>query len=259
MEQDQRLTPLPKSLDLRASKTEYPATYAGFYDDEVSEGRRSIQQYFNVVKKRIPIILAITLLATVAAALYMYKQPSLYQATTEMVIEPRKPKVQSKESININFGNDANYYNTQLELLQSHDLMKEVVIRLGLYKEADVFGEEDRGLLSGVRSMFSSRKANSGPDNSLPVVSELPAGTDASDNIQLTPEERARVENYAAMLAGRVTVQPKERTNLVNVSVTTPKAELSARVADKVEEVFIDKDAQRETEGSRRTYEDLSK
>ena len=109
MEQDQRLTPLPKSLDLRAPKTEYPASYAGFYDDEVSEGRRSIQQYFNVVKKRLPIIFALTALATAAAAFYMYKQPSQYQATTEMVIEPRKPKVQSKDSININFGNDANY------------------------------------------------------------------------------------------------------------------------------------------------------
>ena len=38
-----------------------------------------------------------------------------------MVIEPRKPKVQSKDSININFGYDANYYNTQLELLQNAD------------------------------------------------------------------------------------------------------------------------------------------
>jgi len=258
MEQDQRLTPLPKSLDLRASKPEYPGTYAGFYDDEVSEGRRSLQQYFNVVKKRIPIILAITVLATAAAALYMYRQPSLYQATTEMVIEPRKPKIQSKDSININFGNDANYYNTQLELLQSTDLLKEVVIRLGLYKEADIFGDEDRGVMSGLRSIFSSGKAK-GSDNSLPVVAELPAGTDASQTIQLTPEERARVDSYAATLAGKVAVQPKERTNLVNVSVTTPKPELSARVADKVADVFIEKDAQRETEGARRAYEDLTK
>ena len=109
MDQDQRLTPLPKSLDLRAQRNEYPTSYGGFYDDEVSEGRRSLQQYFAVVKKRLPIILALTTLATAAVAFYMYKMPSQYSATTEMVIEPRKPKVQSKDSININFGNDANY------------------------------------------------------------------------------------------------------------------------------------------------------
>lgn len=258
MEQDQRLTPLPKSLDLRAPKTEYPATYAGFYDDEVTEGRRSLQQYFNVVKKRLPVILALTTLATAAAAFYMYRMPSQYQATTEMVIEPRKPKVQSKESININFGNDANYYNTQLELLQNSDLMKEVVIRLGLYKEPDLFGNEDRGIMSGLRSIFSSGKRESSSDNSLPVVDNVPGGADSTQTVQLTPEEKARAENYAAILAGRLSVVQKERTNLVNVSVTTPKPELSARVADKVADVFIDKDAERETEGARRAYEDLT-
>ncbi len=259
MEQDQRLTPLPKSLDLRSPKTEYPASYAGFYDDEVSEGRRSLQQYFNIVKKRLLIILALTTLATAAAAFYMYGMPSQYQATTEMVIEPRKPKVQSKESININFGNDANYYNTQLELLQNSDLMKDVVIRLGLYKDPDLFGNEQRGILSGLRSIFSSGKDATASDTSLPIIEDVPGTSRASQMVQLTSEEKSRVDLYAAMLAGRLNVTQKERTNLVNVSVTTPKPELSARVADKVAEVFIDKDAERETEGARRAYEDLTK
>src|SRR5688500_4569499 len=170
MDQDQRLTPLPKSLDLRAPKTEYASTYTGFYDDEVSEGRRSLQQYFNVVKKRLPLILALTVLATAAAAFYMYRMPSLYQATTEMVIEPRKPKIQSKYSITINFVTDANYYNIQLVLLQDADLMKKVVIRLGLYKEPVLFGNEDRGLLSGLRSIFTRSKGADSAENSLPVV-----------------------------------------------------------------------------------------
>ena len=259
MEQDQRLTPLPKSLDLRAPKTEYPASYAGFYDDEVSEGRRSIQQYFNVVKKRLPIIFALTALATAAAAFYMYRQPSQYQATTEMVIEPRKPKVQSKDSININFGNDVNYYNTQLQLLQNSDLMKEVVMRLGLYKEPDLFGNEDRGLLSGLRSIFSSGKSETSSEDFLPVVTGVPGDAGSTQTVQLNPEEKLRAESYAGILASRLVVTQTEGTNLVNVSVTTPKPELSARVADKVAEVFIEKDAERETEGARRAYDDLTK
>ena len=258
MEQDQRLTPLPKSLDLRAQKTEYPSGYVGFYDDEVSEGRRSLQQYFAVVKKRLPIILALTTLATAAVAFYMYRLPSQYEAKTEMVIEPRKPKVQSKDSININFGNDANYYNTQLELLQNADLMKKVVIRLGLYKEPDLFGNEGRGLLTGLRSVFSTEKGDAASDGSLPIVANIPSGGDPQ-TIQLSTEERERAENYAAMLAARLNVQQKEKTNLVNVGMTTPKPELSARVADMVAEVFIEEDAERETQGARRAYEDLTK
>jgi uncharacterized protein involved in exopolysaccharide biosynthesis len=128
-----------------------------------------------------------------------------------------------------------------------------------LYKDPDLFGNEDRGLFSGLRSIFTSGKENTSSDNSLPVVANVTSGGDASQTIQLSDVEKARAEGYAALLASRLNVQQKERTNLVNVSVTTPKPELSARVADKVAEVFIDEDAQRETEGARRAYEDLTK
>jgi uncharacterized protein involved in exopolysaccharide biosynthesis len=118
MENDQRLTPLPKTADLHLSHHEY-SNYSGFYDDEAIESKRSVRQYFAIIYKRLPIILALTILVTAAASFYMYRQPSIYEAQTTMIIEPRKPKVQSKDSININFGEDINYYNTQLKLLQT--------------------------------------------------------------------------------------------------------------------------------------------
>src|SRR5436305_12815020 len=115
MENDQRLTPLPHAVsDLQSThQRSVPSAYSVYYDDETLEGKRSIRQYFNVVYKRLPIILALTVLVTSVVAFYMYRQQSIYQAMTEIIIEPRKPKVQSKDSININFGNDLNYYNTQ--------------------------------------------------------------------------------------------------------------------------------------------------
>src|SRR5260221_6646419 len=156
MENDQRLTPLPTSAGLQTTGPhEYPPGYSAFYDDE-TDGKRSIRQYFNVVYKRLPIIMALSIVITGAAAFYMYRQPSVYEATTQMTIEPRKPKVQGKDSsININFGLDVNYYNTQLKLLQNAELMKEVVVRLGLYRDANLFGGQDSGLIANVRSLFS--------------------------------------------------------------------------------------------------------
>jgi polysaccharide biosynthesis transport protein len=257
MEQDQRLTPLPKALEVKAPTHEYPTGYPAFYDDEVGEGRRSLQQYFNVVYKRLPIILAITLLITAAAAFYMYRQPSIYQATTQIIIEPRKPKVQSKESININFGNDANYYNTQLTLLKNPDLLKEVVVQLGLYREPNLFGSGGSGL--SLRSVFSSEKETAAPADTLPVLTDVASGPEAPPKVQLTPEEKARVEDYALRLLGGLEVEPRERTNLVNLNVTTPNPELSARVADKVATVFIDQDAERELSGAVQARDDLAK
>lgn len=259
MEHDQRLTPLPRTADLRTSTHDYPSTYPAFYDDEVSEGRRSVQQYINVIYKRLPIILALTLLATTAAAFYMYKLPSTYEATTKMVIEPRKPKIQSKDSININFGGDANYYNTQLELLRNVDLMKEVVIRLGLHNNPSLYGEQERGLLAALQSIFSSTKESQGSTDVLPVLTDVPTGTEASTTVQLTPEQKERVDSYAARLLGGLSVEQQQYTNLVDVNVRSENPQLAAKVADQVAKVFIDQDAIRETQGAQQAYEDLSK
>jgi len=145
MDNDQRLTPLPHSVaDIQTTHHQsVPSAYSVYYDDESLEGGRSIRQYFNVVYKRLPIILAISLIVTSAVALYMYKQPPQYVASAQLIIEQPKPKVTDKDSININFGGDANYTNTQLQLLRSQELMKDVVVDLGLYRDPDLFGAEN--------------------------------------------------------------------------------------------------------------------
>jgi succinoglycan biosynthesis transport protein ExoP len=258
MEQDQRLTPLPKTGSLK-THNEYPATYPSYFDDEASEGRRSLQQYFSVIYKRLPIILVLTLITTAAAAFYMFRQPSLYSATTQMVIEPRKPKGTGKDSININFGTDSNYYNTQLKLLQNVDLMREVVIRLGLYHDKGGLGDDGGGLMSGLRSIFSSGKGRASENDALPVIGDIPENPDGTAAVQLTPEEKARADAYAGQLAGRLSVEQRERTNLVDVTITHTDPKLAAKVADKVAEVFIDQDAAREVSSDKQVLTDLDK
>lgn len=259
MDDDQRLTPLPAAADIQTSSHDYPSVYSSFYDDEAIEGKRSLRQYFNVVYKRLPIILAITLIVTSAVALYMYRQQSEYQATTVMLIEPRKPKVTDKDSININFGNDVNYYNTQLQLLRSSDLMKEVVIDLGLYREPDLFGDQDKGIFSAIGSLVNGRGSVEKKENELPVVFDVPDSSTKKAEVVLTPEEKNRADLYAAMLVGKLTVEQRERTNLFDVNVRGPNPQLAARVADRVAEVFKKRDAERETLGARQALDDLTK
>ena len=259
MEQEQRLTPLPKTVEIRRTSHEYLPAYGSAYGDEVVEGRRTVQQYLNVIYKRLPLIIALTTLVTVAAAFYMYRQPSVYQATTELLIEPRKPKVTSKDSININFGNDVNYYNTQLELLQNPDLMKKVVIALGLYRNKNLFGNQERGVLASLKALFSSSKPGPSEPSALPVISENAQAPNNSSGVTLTPEEENLVNEYVGRLAGGLRIEQRERTNLVNVHVTNEDPSLAAKVADKVAEVFRDEDAAREMQGEKQAIEDLGR
>ena len=257
MENDQRLTPLPAiTNDLHPSHLDYPSSYTPVYDDTL-ESKRSIRQYINIVYKRLPIILAITILSTAAVAFYSYRQPSIYQAQTSIIIEPRKPQVTQKDAININFGDDQKYYNTQLQLLQNQELMKRVVVALGLHREANLFGDPNRGILAGLRSLFSGGQKQAESENSLPVVSEVENANDKPSEAQLSPEENRRAENYAAILVGGLKVEQMERTNIVNVNVQSQNPVLAAKVADGVSELFINEDAERETAGAKQAFEDL--
>ncbi|HSK73993.1 MAG TPA: Wzz/FepE/Etk N-terminal domain-containing protein, partial [Pyrinomonadaceae bacterium] len=257
MQKDERLLPLPTNGDLKTMNHDYPASYSPLYDDDFVE-KRSFREYFIIIYKRLPLILALTILTTAAVAFYMYRQPSIFEAQTGVIIEPRKPKLTSKESININFGNDMNYHNTQLKLLQNPDLMKEVVLRLGLYRDPNLFGKKSESFFSSLGSVFAGEKEDAEKNSSLPILTEASLETSGTERAVLTPEEKARVEAYSSTLLGGLDVDQVEKTNLVMVSVRDTNPVLAAKVADAVAEVFIDLNANRETEGARKAYEDLS-
>ena len=260
MDRDERLLPLPNANDLQITTTtvEVPSTYSPFYDDSFNE-KRSLREYFNIVYKRLPVILALTILTTAAVAFYMYRQPSVYQARAEMVIEPRKPKPQSKNDININFGNDVNYYNTQLQLLQNPDLMRSVVIRLGLHRDPNALGAQSKGVFATLRAMFAGGKDAQTKEASLPTLTKISTDESQLEKVTLTPEEEERVNRYSGTLLGNLKVEQVERTNLVNIIVQSTNPELAAVVANKVADMFIEKDIELETKGAKKAYEDLTK
>ncbi len=257
MENDQRLTPLPVVADIQPSRIDYSTGYASSYDDSL-DSKRSIRQYVNVVYKRLPVIIALTVLVTAAAAFYSYRLPSIYEAQTSMIIEPRKPKVTSKDAININFGEDDKYYKTQLKLLQNHDLMKRVVIALGMHREANLLGGQSRGITETFRSLFSGGQKPTSSDNALPVISDATLDPENSGQMVLTPEENARADGYAYTLAGSLSVEQVERTNIVNVKVRASEPLIAAKVADKVAELFKREDERRESDGAENAYEQLN-
>lgn len=258
MENDQRLTPLPGMKTIQpntqmdyAAAGGYPATY-----EDSPDTKRSLKQYFQIVYKRLPIILAITILATAAAAIYSYRQPSLFQTATGIIIEPRKAPQSKKDAININLGDDDRYYRTQLEILKSPDLMKRVIVSLGYHRDPNLFADQNRGLLSGLRSLFSGEKAEpEKPSNTLPVLSETSTDPDNKVKIALTPEEEARAASYAARFG--VAVAPLNQTNIVTVSVTSVDQAKAPQVADKIAQLFISENEERETSTTKQAYDEL--
>jgi capsular exopolysaccharide synthesis family protein len=131
------------------------------------------------------------------------------------------------------------------------------VVSLGLHREANLFDDQNKGLLGGLRSLFTGGQKAPVADNSLPIVDEASLDPEQSGQVQLSPEENVRAERYAYMLVGGLNVVQLERTNIVNISLQGQNPSLVRKVCDRVAELFIREDADRETAGARKAYEDL--
>jgi capsular exopolysaccharide synthesis family protein len=111
-----------------------------------------------------------------------------------------------------------------------------------------------------MRSLFTGGQKPAAADDQLPIVGDSSASTEEKGAlVQLTPEEAARAESYAGALVGGLRVEQVEKTNIVNISIQSVNPALAARVADKVAELFVKEDAERETSGAEKAFEDLNK
>ncbi|HRH41183.1 MAG TPA: polysaccharide biosynthesis tyrosine autokinase [Pyrinomonadaceae bacterium] len=260
IEKEERLLALPTNKKLQmATPQDVPANYSPIYEDDVFHEGRSLREYFLVIYKRLPIILAMTILVTAAVAFYMYRLPSMYESATTMVIELPKPKPQSNREVYINLGYDNNYVNTQLRLLKTPELMREVVLRLGLYKDPNLFGKANKGFIDSLRSIFNKDTTNENKETSLPVLAENTAGTNAADISTLTAEEKARVDLYTNILLGGLNIDQIPTTDLVNVRLQSTNQDLIPKVTNTLAQVHIERDADNATKGAVSTFKDLSK
>ncbi|MBC7795629.1 MAG: polysaccharide biosynthesis tyrosine autokinase [Pyrinomonadaceae bacterium] len=252
MTKDERLLPLPNELQ-KIQTQDIPSTYAPVYDEDPFAEKRSIREYAGIILKRKWMLLAIILIATVSTAIYMYRLPSQFQSQAQIVLEPRRPKQVGKEAVyvNNNYYQDINYTNTQIRLMQSPELMRDVVVTLGLHRNPNLFAEPNNANLFGTLwARMTGAKPAVDKNSTLPVLTDSSANDVGNQVQQLTPEEESRVKTYASILIGGLTVEPVEKTNLVNLKFQSTNPDLAVKVPNAVTRVFIAQDAKRETQGA---------
>src|SRR5829696_4190714 len=139
--QDNRLLPLPAGErglerplgDLAQSKP---------YGVSASEPTH-LRDYLFVILKRKWLILTLVVVVTSLVTVQMYRQPSVYQASAMIQIEPKKESVlKTGPGVVINTGGDKDpaYWNTQLKLLENPALARQVILTLDLHKNPAFFG-----------------------------------------------------------------------------------------------------------------------
>src|ERR1700741_578199 len=133
MSQDNRLMPMPAAAERALDR---PISDVGqvrsSYGPAASEPNQ-LRDYLFIVLKRKWLILSLCLVVTSLVAVQMFRQPSIYEAETTIRIEQRQQSVIASKDFVLNAQPDANFWGTQIKLLQSPALARQVALSLDLH------------------------------------------------------------------------------------------------------------------------------
>jgi len=253
MTHDEHLVPARTGRDLDATLADLTQAkpsanqYARYGSAPVDT---NIKQYLFIVLKRKWLILSLVLVITSLATIQAYRDPSVYEGVTMVRIEGRSPGVLSTGtgSVLVASQPDPNFWGTQLRLLRNPSLARQVVLTLDLPHDSKfINGQAQSSVFSSLKRIFSGDKSRSGTSTASPIEPISEAEMNAR---QFTPEELAALEPYEDAIAGGLTVDAIEKTNLVNIRFQHTDPEMAQKIANTLADVFVKNNMDAITAGS---------
>src|SRR5215212_10090862 len=253
MSQDNRLMSIPaveRSLDRPLNDIGQARSY-GPAASEPSQ----LRDYLFVVLKRKWLILSLCLVVTSLVAVQMFRQPSIYEAEATIRIEQRTQNVLQTRDFVLNAQPDVNFWGTQIRLLQSPALARQVALSLDLQHNPNFFGTQAQGgIFAALRRMVAGEKK----PTTLPAVA--PGGLSVIGEAQLndeplTPEELAALEPYEDAIINAEKVEGIVGTNLFIIKYRHTDPEMAQKVSNALAEVFRANNVERTTQNSTKAEE----
>jgi succinoglycan biosynthesis transport protein ExoP len=109
---------------------------------EALESKIDLRAYWRTIRKRWPFVALTTILGVAGAFVFTYRQPKIYEAICQIVIEPAAPQVLQgvKDVVELGTGSywaNKEFYETQYRIIQSSAVAQRVVDKLGLTFDPD--------------------------------------------------------------------------------------------------------------------------
>lgn len=112
---------------------------------EAAGSKIDFRSYWRTIRKRWPFVVLSMIVATVIAFVYTFRQPKIYEATCQVIIEPMAPQVLpgSKDVVELGTGTfwaNKEFYETQYRIIQSSGVGQRTAEKLGLQFDPDYAG-----------------------------------------------------------------------------------------------------------------------
>lgn len=240
----------------------YPA-YRGLYDQEGSQ----ILEYWRAIRKRLWLVIGITVLLTTLTAIYMARRPNIYQAHSviQVDLEQANPNLVTDEKRRPSLNADPAYFNTQLQLLTSEGLLRRVVKEYSLDTNKEFQKDKGENSVSAWRSMLKAvgliRDERAKTDDGVEELSETDALSPANSE---EVAEALRLAPFVDVIKKNLTVEPVREsrgtvkdTRLIDVYYRHNDPELAAFVVNAISQVFTKQNQEKRSVTNRKTNDFL--
>lgn len=259
--QDTRNNSLVERKSLQVTETatiDYPQRVNGFH--ATSDDKAHLQEFLFALRKYWLLIAGVTILITALVGVYMARQPNVYEAAVRVQVdlENSSPTLGTTKggTYVVNPVNDPAYFNTQLQILTSPRLLRQVV------KDLDL--ERDPGFRLPQQSVAPSRLQKLFGQTANETTSNVVLATgDADDDAELSREDLAeatRLAPYVEALKLGLKAEPVKEvrlpikeTRLIDLTYSYSDPQLAAKIVNKVAHVFVVSNLERKTSSNQST------
>lgn len=220
-----------------------------------------LRDYLRAVRKRLWLVIGLTLLLTTIVAVYIARQPDIYrvQARVQVDAESNLALGGTGRPIVINATvNDPTYLNTQIEILRSAGLLRRVVKTLDLPNNPNFL----RAAPSSGDSTWQRLRDMVGLGQALPAGTKNQAVPEPTPSTLIAPasadlQEAKQLQKYVAAIQGMIDIQPVKQTRstnkdtrLVDIVYTHSDAQTAAKIVNALAETFVLANLEKKSEGN---------
>ena len=184
------------------------------------------------------VIVPLLIIVPIVVMLQAVKKP-MYEAKIALLIEHEAPKILSVNKEQPERENTSDFQRTQIELIQSHSILEQVVDALRLYDQPQSPAEDSPlGRAIKAATDFSEKAYKVGMDWVRPLIdASLPSDTN-DDTKALEPRRQKAIEQLQRVLH----VEPRNSTPIVDISLRNSNADQATRQVQLIVETYLQQD-----------------
>jgi polysaccharide biosynthesis transport protein len=265
MKEIRDIVPSSKKQEIeRQFDSQIPAGNYPMYRGMPEEEGFNIGDYWRAIRKRLWLVIGITILFTTLSAIYVARSKDIYLATAQVQVdqEQANPDLTVSDRRLPTSANDPAYFNTQLQNLTKDSLLRRVIKEYSLDTTPEfqkLKSEQGVSALQGfLRSIGLASKEQK---KEAKGVGEVGVGSAVASE---ESEEAVRLAPYVDLIKKQISTEPIREsrstfkdTRLINISYKSTDPELATFIVNGVARVFVKANQEKRSKSSEGTSDYL--